>query len=420
MRNLRILPALGAFFVLALVLAACGGGSVPGNAVAKVGDTSISKDTFNHWVRVAAVSMQGQGQPPGANVDLSKIQVPQPPDFTACVANKKKTSPKPAKGQPTPNDAAFKSQCKQEYEGLRDQVMQFLISAQWIQGEASDQGIKVSDSDVNAQFAKTKKQSFPKEADFKKFLASSGMTQQDILFRVKLDTISNKLRTKITKGKDKVTPAQIQAYYNKNKARFAQPERRDLRIVLTKDKAKAQQALSALKSGQSFASVVKKYSTDASSKAQGGLLPAVAKGQQEPQLDKAAFVAPKGKVQGPVKTQFGYYVFMVAKITAASQQSLVQATPTITQLLKSQNQQGSLDTFVKGFQKKWKAKTDCRKDYVTQDCKNAPKVKTNPNAVPPQQGGAAPPAQGGTPTPPPAQGQAPAPTPTPPPTPTTP
>ena len=50
----------------------------------------------------------------------------------------------------------------------------------------------------------------------------------------------------------------------------------------------------------------------------------------------------------------------VDKINKASQQSLEQATPTIKQLLPSQNQQKALDTFVKDFRKRWKDKTDCR------------------------------------------------------------
>ena len=155
----------------------------------------------------------------------------------------------------------------------------------------------------------------------------------------------------MTKGKDKVTDAQIADYYNKNKSRFAQPERRDLRIVLTKTKAKAEQAKTAIESGQSFESVAKKYSIDQASKSQGGKLPAVAKGQQEKALDTAIFAAKKGKLVGPVKTQFGYYVFEVTKITPASQQSLDQAKATIKQLLASQNQQKALDTFVKYFRK---------------------------------------------------------------------
>ncbi|HEY3019028.1 MAG TPA: peptidyl-prolyl cis-trans isomerase [Solirubrobacteraceae bacterium] len=381
MRNLRLFLAVGAIAVPAVALSACGN-SVPGNAVAKVGDDSITKTQFNHWMQVAAIS--SQGALPGQK--KTAVQVPQPPNFAECVAQKQKTAPKPAKGQPKPTTAQFKAQCEQEYKGLRDQVLQFLISAEWIQGEASDQGVKVSDSEVDKQFQQTKKQSFPKEKDYKKFLKDSGMSQSDILFRVKLDTLSNKLREKVTKGKDKVTDAQVTDYYNKNKQRFAQPERRDLRIVLTKTKPKALQAKQAIQSGTDFKSVAKKYSIDQASKAQGGVLLAVAKGQQEKALDTAIFKAKKGQLNGPIKTQFGYYVFKVQKITPATQQSLKQAKETIKQLLASQNQQKALDSFVKDFRKKWKDKTNCRKDFVTQDCKNAPKPKkttsTPPGAIP--------------------------------------
>src|SRR4051812_13974286 len=227
------------------------------------------------------------------------------------------------------------------------------------------------------------------------------MTQEDILFRVKLDTLSNKLREKVTKGKDNVTDQQISTYYNKNKQRFAQPERRDLRIVLTKGKAKAEQARSEIAGGASFKTVAKKYSIDQASKAQGGVLLAVAKGQQEKALDTAVFKAKKGQLVGPVKTQFGYYVFKVQKVTPASQQSLKQAKETIKQLLASQNQQKSLDKFVKDFRKKWKKKTNCKKAYRTQDCKNAPKQKTTATT-----GGAAPgPPQHPSQPQPPTQGQ---------------
>ena len=113
------------------------------------------------------------------------------------------------------------------------------------------------------------------------------------------------------------------------------------------------------------------------------MLLAVAKGQQEKALDSAVFAAKKGQLEGPVKTQFGYYVFKVQKITQASQQSLAQAKQTIKQLLASQNQQKALDSFVKDFRKKWKGKTNCRSGYVTQDCKNAPKAKKSTSTAPP-------------------------------------
>ncbi|MCW3012444.1 MAG: peptidylprolyl isomerase [Solirubrobacterales bacterium] len=379
----RSILALSAASVAAAGLVACGEESIPGNAVARVGDTAIKKDAYEHWLTVAALSQASQVNPQAAQTgEKPKVSIPEPPDFKSCIAEKAKTAPKPAKGQPKPTDTQFKAQCKTEYEALRDQVLQFLISSQWIQGEAGDRDVKVTDAEVKKQFESTKKQSFPKAADYKKFLASSGMTEADLLFRVRLDTLSNKLRESIVKGKDKVTDAQIKAYYDKNKARFAQPERRDLRIVLTKTKAKADQARKELAGGASFKTVAKEYSIDQASKGQGGVLLAVAKGQQEKALDEAVFAADKGELAGPVKTQFGYYVFKVQKITKASQQSLKQSTETIKQLLASQNQQKALDTFVEDFRKKWKSETSCKDGFVTQDCENAPKPKTTSTGAP--------------------------------------
>ena len=132
----------------ALALSACGGNSVPGDAVAKVGDETIPKTTFDHWMRIAAISAQG----PAAGDQAPEVKIPQPPEFKDCVAEKTKTSPKPPKGQPKPTADQFKAQCKQEYEGLRDQGMQLLIQEKWGRGEAAEQGVKVSEDEVNKAF----------------------------------------------------------------------------------------------------------------------------------------------------------------------------------------------------------------------------------------------------------------------------
>jgi foldase protein PrsA len=359
--------------VPAAVALGCGGGSIPGNAVATVDGTEITKSSFDHWINIAAKS---GGQ----------TEVPKPPEYTACIANKRKTLPKPAKGQPKTTDAQLKTQCKQEYEALRDQVLQLLISFQWIQGEAEEQGIKVTDAEVKKQFETQKKASFPKEADYQKFLKDSGQSQEDIMLRVKLDVLSNKIREKVTKGKDQVSDAAIQKYYNDNKSRFARPEQRDLLVVLTKTQAKANEAKSALEDGDKWAAVAKEYSIDQASKAQGGKLAAVSKGQQEKALDDAVFAAKKNVLTGPVKTQFGYYVFRVTKVTPASQQTLEQAKATIKQLLASQQQQKALDTFVKDFTKRWKEKTECSEGYKTTDCKNGPKATPTPATQVPTDG----------------------------------
>ena len=380
--SIRSLAALAVAGIGAAAFAGCGN-DVPTGAVAKVGDSTISQSEFDKWFKTAA---SGQAQ-------AGQTAVPDPPDFTKCVAAKGKT-PVP-KGTPKPTSAALKKQCKTEYDTLKREVMQFLIQAEWVQQEAEKQDIKVSDAEVKSSFADQKKASFPTDKAYKQFLETSGMSEEDILFRVKLNELQEKLTQKITKSATKISDEDVKEYYDKNKKRFAQPERRDLRIVLTKTEAKANEAKAALDGGQDFKQVSKDFSIDEASKAQGGKLPSVAKGQQEKSLDEAVFNAKKGTLEGPVKTQFGWYVFEVTKIVPASQQSLEEATETIKNLLRSQRQQKTLDDWIKNFREDYKAETNCASDFEVAECKNGPDEATDTGA-----------ASGGAPQ---GQGQAPAP-----------
>jgi foldase protein PrsA len=275
-------------------------------------------------------------------------------------------------GQKKSTDAALKKQCEQEFEQGKSEVMQFLIQAEWVEQEADNRGVEVSDAAVRKSLEDQKKQAFPTEKAYQEFIKNSGMTEEDILYRVRLNQLQEKLTQDVTQEAGKVTDEDIEEYYEKNKRRFAQPERRDLRVVLTKTERKAEQARNALNDGQSWKKVVNQYSIDEASKAQAGLLPAVAKGQQDRSLDNAVFDAKKGKLEGPVKTQFGWYVFEVEKVTPASQQSLEQSKETIRNLLRSERQQKTLDAWIKDFREKYKEDTECADDYRVAECSNAP------------------------------------------------
>jgi foldase protein PrsA len=375
--------ALGAFFVAALAVgvSACGGG-MPGNSVATVGDQTIKRSTFDHWMRIITISQASQTNPNAAKT----AAVPDPPDFVKCVAQKKKTAPKPAKGQPETTDAQFKTQCKQQYDQFKSEVLGFLIRSTWLDQEAEKMKVNVTDKEVQKQIDDIKKQQFTQKGSYEKFLQTAGLTNEDVLFQQRVRELQNKITQKITKGKDKVTDAQIADYYNKHKSQFATAERRNVRIVLTKTKSSAQQAKRALTSGQSWKSVAKKYSIDQQSKNKGGELEGgVSKGQQEKALDTAIFGAKKGKITGPVKTQFGWYVFEVEKVTKGKQQSLEESKANIKQQLASQQQQNALKKFGDDYRKRYKAETDCRKGYEVDDCKNAPKKKASTTPTTPQQ-----------------------------------
>ncbi len=378
-RTLRPVLACAAALVAAGSLAACGGDSVPGNAVARVGDVSIKKATFDHWERIAAIATAQQADPTAAaSGKVPAVSIPDGPNYTKCVAAKKKAAGKPARGQKVPTDAEYKTQCKTEDKTLTDQVMQVLINAEWINNEAKAQDLKVSDAEVKKQLDAQIAQAFPDRSQFTTYIKASGYTMADLLLQQRSQVQQTKLVEKLQKGTDKVSNAQIQAYYDKNKSRFAQPEKRDLRVVLTKpaQESRAKEAKAALEAGDSWKSVAAKYSIDQASKAQGGVLLGVSKGQQEKALDDAVFSAKKGAISGPVKTQFGWYVFQVTKVTPASQQTVQQAAPQIRQQLVTTAQNSVVEKFAKSYQKRWTAKTECRKGYVATGCKEAPKAAT--------------------------------------------
>ena len=371
--TLRILLALGAFFVVATALAACGSSdtSVAGDAVANIDGTSITKAEYEKWAEITARGSAQAGVP---------VVVPDPPTFTRCIATLRRQS-RPARGQPAPTDVTLRAQCRQQSEQLVEQTMGTLIQNVWIEKEAKDQGVTVTDADVKRQLETTKRQSFANEAAFQRFLRSSGMTQEDVMDRVRIQALAAALTRKIQNSAAPVTDAQVQSYYTRNRAQFAVPERRDVELILTRTEAQANAAKSAVEGGTSWAAAARQYSTDAASKATGGELKGVSQGQQDRAFDQAAFRAKKGVIVGPVKGQFGYYVLRVTSITPANQTSLADARGQIRTLLQQQGQQQKLATFVRDFQDRWRGKTNCRTGYVVALCKNAPKPRTAPSTT---------------------------------------
>ena len=269
-------------------------------------------------------------------------------------------------------------------------MLGFLISSAWVLGEAESKGVHVSDAEVKSSSNRSRTSSSPSLKNSREFLASSGQTVSDLLLRVKLNLLSSKIQQKVSKEKGTVTQAQLKKYYEEHKSQFGSPEKRNVKIILTKTEAAANKAKQEIESGKSFSSVAKAVSIDPTSKAKGGEITGVVKGQEEKALDEAIFSAPKGKLGGPVKTPFGDYIYEVTGTTAGNQQTLAQAQASIKQQLTAQQQQQALSKFVKEFRTRWEAKTECRSGYVVQDCheykKPADADRRHPQTGAPQTG----------------------------------
>ena len=368
MRIYKALSALGAFFVLAIVLAGCGS-SVPGDAVANVDGNPITIQAFNHWMYVAAKGNASQS--PGSPV----IVPTDPPQFNGCVKQVRAQIPTLAK---TPNKQ-IRSDCSQLFTSLSTQVMNFLIKAYWYQAELHKLGLSETNAQVQKAFVAAKKQQFPTATAFNTFLTQTGQTLADVTYRVRVNEIYKRL---LARQSGKIDQAAIQAYYNSHQSQFGTPATRNLRIVRANSQSAVAAAKAALAHGQSWAAVAKQYSVDTATKNSGGLLTDVTNGEEEAALNKAAFAAPLNQVVGPIHGSFGWYIVEVVKITPATTQPLAKATPLIKELLTSQNQQSAQTKVDKKAKADWGAQTDCRQAYAMADCHGYTPPKTTTTAAP--------------------------------------
>ena len=86
------------------------------------------------------------------------------------------------------------------------------------------------------------------------------------------------------------------------------------RHILVDTKEQCEELKGKILSGDDFAEIAKQYSTCPSGK-QGGDLGEFGPGQMVQEFDEVVFSAELNKVQGPVKTQFGYHLLEVTSRT---------------------------------------------------------------------------------------------------------
>ena len=93
--------------------------------------------------------------------------------------------------------------------------MSFLISSDWVIGEARDLNVQVSAAEVRHRFDRIRRQQFPKRGEFTAFLRSSGQTVGDLLFRVRLNLLSARIQRQIIAGQPESAQANALARFTK-------------------------------------------------------------------------------------------------------------------------------------------------------------------------------------------------------------
>jgi foldase protein PrsA len=354
-RQRLALIVFGALFVLLFlgfaVAQGIGGPSVPSDAVAVVEDVPDDLGTVSDEEFERAFEQQA------AQENLKKV--------------------------PEPGD--------DKYEEVREAALSEVLNAIWLKGQAEELEVTVTDKQIETELEKIKKESFPTDAAYKKFLQESKFTQAEVDDRVELQLLSTQVQEKVSAESPQPTSIQVEDYYEQEKeTRFTTKETRDIRLVINEDKSKVVAAKKELEKDNSPATwkkVAAKYSIDPTSKSKGGLQEGLSEETLPSQLKKAIFESATGELIGPLKFQSNYLELEVAKLNPAKTESLQEARNEITSTLVQEQQQEYFGEFVSGYQSKWQQRTTCAEEFVALDdaaelCANA-ESSGHPSNAPP-------------------------------------
>jgi parvulin-like peptidyl-prolyl isomerase len=261
-----------------------------------------------------------------------------------------------------------------KYEELKSAAMRELLERVWLQGEAEELEITVTDKQVETELENIKKTNFPSEAAFNKFLKESHLTADEVNERVKLQVLTNQIREQINSEAQAPSSSEIEDYYEAEKAtQFTTKETRDVRVIVNKDKKKVEEAKAALEKDNSPASwkkVAPKFSEDPTTSKNGGLQKGIAEEFLTGAIKNAIFGSATGELVGPVQFEKTWLLVEVVKLNPAKVKTLGEVKKQITETLTQEKQQETLSEFASAYQQKWTARTFCASGFEVEQCAN--------------------------------------------------
>jgi foldase protein PrsA len=321
----------------ACVLAGCskaGGDRAP----VRVGESTIATSTIAHWMAIMA---------PGHIV-------PSPPRYTACVAREKLR-------KPVGGEAQLERRCRSQYDTLRREVLEFLISEKWLTGEAAERGLRVTAPEVRRRLDQ-RRRPFSNDGEFQESLRAIDHSVADVELEIRGELAAQKLRRRAVNRTPKVTQAQLAGYYARHVRGFYVPQRRYFYIVENLKSAAAAKKLS------------REFAQGKASIAENSLRESLAKGAQgSPEehriIYKAIFAAKPRVLTKPILINHRYFLVEVTRIAPARQRSLTEVRGEIQRKLISERRRRALAQFVQAWRARWRARTDCSPGYVVQRCR---------------------------------------------------
>jgi len=235
---------------------------------------------------------------------------------------------------------------------FKQRLLDNLINQALVEQAAKQKNITVTDADVQKQIDQLKS-GFKDDTQFTAALKSAGMTLDTLKTQIRNQLVTQKLVESLSANQT-VSDADIQAYYDKNKAQFFQkPAKRASHILFKpEDKATAAKVLKQLQADPTqFAALAKKYSIDTATASKGGDLgwPTSA---FVPEFQTALDKLKKGQMSAAlVQSPYGWHIIKVTDERAGTQQTLAEVKTQIQQIIIQQRRSDAYQTFLNDLKK---------------------------------------------------------------------
>lgn len=243
-------------------------------------------------------------------------------------------------------------------ELLRRSTDQF-IDQTLIKAELDRRADKIADADIEKAIGKIS-EGLPEGMTLTNALSARGMTMAELREQIVANERMKKLYDSESPSPNAVTDAQVETFYKENDKYFKTEESAEACHILISCKADADAAAKAaakacaesvrtqLVAGADFAKLAAATSS-CPSKAKGGDLGKIQRGQMVPPFEKAVFEQEIGAIGPVVETDFGFHVVKVTKRQPAGVTPLTEVSGKIKEHLDMQSREKKFADYVKGL-----------------------------------------------------------------------
>lgn len=220
------------------------------------------------------------------------------------------------------------------------ELLERMVENRLLLQEAKREGIKVSEGEVQENIERVKS-TFLSEKAFEMALEQEGIKIEDLKKRYEEELMIKKLIDREVKPEVEVTKKEIRDYYEKNKGRFREEERVEIRHVLFEDYSQSLEVWKKIKSGIDFEEVAK-----------GAYLGSFERGQLDRRIEEVAFNLKEGEISQIIKTESGYHIIKLEKKEEASVKELSEVKEVIRNFLSSQKMEKRIEEYLKELKAK--------------------------------------------------------------------